>query len=232
VVTDGQPRVQLLRLDPALGRGLSPRDLELARRHLIAPSVRLEKGSWDPDRSYPDPAHLGYLIIEGLMLREVEVDGARSLELLSSGDLIRPWLEDAASFAEARWKVIEPVRMAALDPPTAALAYRWPPLVGEIIDRGMRRSRSLALAAALENIRGIHRRLWVLFWHLAERWGTREPNGSILVPLRLTHEALAVLVGARRPTVTGALAPLAAKGLVTREPGRGWRLQGEPPGSA
>ena len=121
--------------------------------------------------------------------------------------------------------------MAVLDPRTAVVVSRWPPLVGAIIDRGMRRSRSLAVAAALENIRGINRRLWVLFWHLAERWGRREPDGGVLIPLKLTHEVLAVLVGARRPTVTGALADLAERGMVEREPGRGWRLRGEPPGA-
>ena len=170
------------------------------------------------------------MIIDGLMVRELAVAGARSIELLNFGDLLRPWLEDAASFVDARWRVVEPVSIAELDPPMAALAGRWPPLMSALMDRGMRRSRSLAVSAALENIRGIDRRLWVLLWHLAERWGKREPDGSVLLPLRLTHETLAILVGARRPTVTGALAALDEKGQVERVPRSGWRLRGDPPG--
>jgi hypothetical protein len=49
VVSNGQARVQLLQLDPELARGMAPRDLELARRHPVAPAVRLEKGMMPAD---------------------------------------------------------------------------------------------------------------------------------------------------------------------------------------
>ena len=222
-------RVRLLEADPTLGAQLSDDQLALARRHLTAPQIRLERGEWVPERAEPHPGHLGYLITEGLMIREVAVAGAKSIELLNLGDLLRPWLEDAASFVDARWTVVDSISLAVLDPPTAAIAFRWPPVVAQLIDRGLRRSRSLAISAAIAEIRGIDRRLWVLFWHLAERWGRREPDGSILLPLRLTHETLAILVAARRPSVTSALARLHADGLVERVPKRGWRLRGEAP---
>ena len=222
-------RRRLLEFDPELGAGLSAEQLKLAQRHLTVPVYELERGPWEPRLDEPDPAHLGYMIVEGLMIRELEVAGARSIELLNFGDLLRPWLEDADSFVKARWQAIDPVKLIELDPPAASLIGRWPPIVSTLIDRGMRRSRSLAVAAALENIRGIDQRLWVLFWHLAERWGKRQPDGSVLLPLKLTHETLSILVGARRPTVTGALSVLAHRGMVERIARSGWRLRGDPP---
>jgi CRP/FNR family transcriptional regulator, cyclic AMP receptor protein len=222
-------RIRLLEEDPSLGVELPEEQRALARRHLTAPQIRLDRGEWEPERAQPHPNHLGYLITEGLMIREASVAGAKSIELLSLGDLLRPWLEDAASFVDARWMVVEAISLAGLDPPAASIACRWPPVVAQLIDRGLRRSRSLAVSAALAEIRGIDRRLWVLFWHLAERWGERERDGSILLPLRLTHETLAILVAARRPSVTSALARLGRQGLVERVPRQGWRLRGEAP---
>lgn len=54
------------------------------------------------------------------------------------------------------------------------------------------------------------------------------PEG-VTVPLGLTHNVLADLVAAQRPTVTGALSQLAREGLV-QPIDRGWLLSGEPPG--
>ena len=60
--------------------------------------------------------------------------------------------------------------------------------------------------------------------HLAERWGNVTPAG-VSFDLPLTHSELGRLVGARRPSITMALAQLAAEGLLTRE-GRGrWTVQ-------
>lgn len=196
---------------------------------LVVPSLEIEPGEWHPDKDEPEPGHLGYLILDGLMVREVSIAGGTSMELLNLGDLLRPWLEDAASFAAARWTAIEPVRFAVLGPRAAAVIGQVPSVMAELLDRAMWRSRSLAVAAALEHIRGIDRRLWVLLWHLAERWGEREPDGSVFVPLKLTHETLATLVGARRPSVSAALSRLKERDLAERVPGRGWRLRGEPP---
>jgi CRP-like cAMP-binding protein len=73
----------------------------------------------------------------------------------------------------------------------------------------------------------LEERLWMLFWELAERYGRVRPDG-VHVDLPLTHEVLSHLVGARRPSVSGALTRLAAAGRVHRH-GRGWVLSGDPP---
>jgi CRP/FNR family transcriptional regulator, cyclic AMP receptor protein len=49
------------------------------------------------------------------------------------------------------------------------------------------------------------------------------------VPLRLSHEVLAEIVGARRPSVSVALGRLRKRGAVVRLPDRSWLLPGPPP---
>jgi hypothetical protein len=92
---------------------------------------------------------------------------------------------------------------------------------------GLERSRSLAVNMAIVQQPRAHVRVHMMLWHLADRWGYVCPEGTML-PLRLTHDVLANLVAARRPTVSSALAQLTRSGLV--RPGRnGWLLLGHGP---
>jgi CRP/FNR family transcriptional regulator, cyclic AMP receptor protein len=67
----------------------------------------------------------------------------------------------------------------------------------------------------------------MLFWELADRWGTVHRDG-VRLPLRLTHAVLADLVAAQRQTVSKALGDLAARGSVAWK-GDAWVLRGSPP---
>jgi len=231
-------RARLLDVDPELARHLRPETAERARRSIIVEVESLDPGPWTPDRSEPEGTHLGLMIIDGLAIRELAVAGSRSLELLNDGDILRPWQEDSASFCEARWQCLTPVTVASLGPPAAHSICRWPPLVAALIQRALHRSRSLAVQAAIESTVGLENRLLLLFWHVAERWGTRTEDG-VELPLDLTHEMIGLLVGARRPSVSAALNALARDRRLVREDGN-WRLRGEapatqarvPPGSA
>lgn len=225
-------RLRLLDVDPTLGRRLDREQFEIARERLTPSYESLANGDWQPERDEPQAGHLGYLVVEGLLIREVLVAGSRSMELLNFGDLLRPWLEDSASFVDANWRVVSPVRLAILDADTAAIACRWPPLLAAIVDRGLRRSRSLAVSAAVQSLRGVEDRIEVLMWHLAEHWGSLRQDGGVFVPVNLTHETLGVLVGARRPTVSTALSRLADAGSIVQVRGEGWELYGTPPDPA
>jgi CRP/FNR family transcriptional regulator, cyclic AMP receptor protein len=163
-----------------------------------------------------------------MLVRRVTVDRSQSGELLAPGDLIRPWVEDPVSFCDADWQVMEPSRLAILSRSVGLRLCARPELNAALLDKQMERSRSLAINAATENIRGLDLRLLILFWHLAERWGRRE-KGQVIVPLHLTHETLSLLVGARRPSVTTALSELSARGALVRSPDGGWILTGSPP---
>jgi CRP-like cAMP-binding protein len=182
-----------------------------------------------PERKEPSGDHLGFLVLDGLLGRRVLVpDRGRSLELLAEGDLVRTWEEDAASFSQVAWTVIEPTRLAALDDGFTARAREEPELFEALMDRALRRSRRLAVSAAIANTVGVEDRLLLLLWQLAELWGRKAPGGAVL-PFRLSHQTLADLVGARRPTVTLALRSLTEDGRLDRESSGEWRLTGEPP---
>jgi CRP/FNR family transcriptional regulator, cyclic AMP receptor protein len=220
-------RRRLLDADPSLAGWIPEKDRASLNEGIAPVIASLAVGTWDPPRSEPEPGHLGYLIVDGLLIRELFVAGARSVELLGRGDLLRPWDEDAASFVQARWVVHQTVELAVFDRAVVERICRWPELVAALSERAMRRSRSLAVHAAIEGIRGLDTRLLTLFWHLAERWGKRT-EGGILIPLDLTHQNLSDLVAARRPSVTTALGSLREQGLVERAQ-EGWILRGDPP---
>jgi CRP/FNR family transcriptional regulator, cyclic AMP receptor protein len=120
--------------------------------------------------------------------------------------------------------VLAPVEVAILSAGFMRRASRWPDVLARLTGRAVRRAKGLALHDAMTNLKHVETRLLVQFWHLAERWGRVRPE-TIFIPVPLTHEMLAKLVGATRPSVTTALGRLAVRGLLTREPGRGWILR-------
>ncbi len=223
--------VAVIDVDPDLGEGLPPAEREAASRRLVAPAFDLPAGCWMPDEangwdSVPGYRHaLGVLVVDGLLTRVITLEGRTTGELLGSGDVLRPWDgEDAPPNVTltVSWSVHVPTRIAVLDRRFLAAAARWPTVLEEIAERAVRRSRALSLQLALGQVPRIEGRLLLLFWRLSERWGRVTPEG-ILVPLRLTHETLAALVAARRPSVTSALGRLAEGGLVERRDG-GWLI--------
>jgi CRP/FNR family transcriptional regulator, cyclic AMP receptor protein len=221
-------RVDLLERDRELARMLKPALRDGSGTRLWAGALRLERGPWDPG-DQPSQDHLGFLVLEGLVGRRVLVpDRGRSLELLGQGDLLRPWHEDSASFSQVTWTVLEPTSVAVLDKSLGVGARNMPEFLEALTDRALRRSRRLAVSAAIANTVGVEERLILLLWQLAELWGKKRPGGAML-PFRLSHQTLADLVGARRPTVTLALRNLTERELLHRGESGEWILAGSPP---
>jgi CRP-like cAMP-binding protein len=222
--------VAILEADADLRATIPAGEVEIARRHLVARQVALDPGSWD---GAADPEGLGLLVLEGLLTRDVSVGESFSRELLGVGDVVRPWDHDDASAPveiRAGWTIIEPTRLAVLDARFLKLLGRWPDLGGEIIHRVLRRSRWFAVRLAIANARGLTDRILLLLWHLSGNWGRVTGEGTVL-PIDLTHELVADLVGARRPSVTSAITELRESGLLERTED-GWLLRGSPPGPA
>ena len=96
------------------------------------------------------------------------------------------------------------------------------------MDRLVLRSRLLAFSLAISHVRRVDDRLVLLFWHLADRRGRMTADG-IVIPLKLSHSAIAKLVGAQRPTVSTALGQLRDRGVLERDSNDSWLLRGEPP---
>jgi CRP-like cAMP-binding protein len=227
------PFVRIAEADPDLVAGLDPERRQLARRHLVAEMAVLRRG--EPvdgvcgDRD-PDDL-LGLLIVEGLVLRRVELLGRSGVEILGPGDVLRPWQFDGdlgSVPAEAEYRVCEAASLAILDPDVQAVLHRFPSVVRELFARAVQRTNTLALNLALAQLPRVDARLLVLFWHLADRFGNVHAQ-SVKVPVRLSHATLAELVYARRPSVTTALGRLAERGLVSRGRDGQWTLHGPPP---
>jgi CRP/FNR family transcriptional regulator, cyclic AMP receptor protein len=221
----------VLREDPdladAVPRPVRPRAVETC----VARTLAVATGRWSAQGGEAISGGIGLLVLDGLLLRRVGVDGRFGAELLGQGDLLRPWQGEDGSAALARttgWRVLEPVRLAVLDEAAARRLAAYPELTGRLVERALDRSRHLAVNMAIIHQARVHMRLLMMFWHLAERWGRVRREG-VFLPLALTHSVLADLVAARRPTVTTGLAELYRRELVRDLP-RGWLLLGEPPG--
>lgn len=88
---------------PGLAAGLDEAAAERARRSIVVEVERLDVGPWRPDTAPPSRPHLGILILEGVILRHLSVAESRTVEILNAGDVLRPWQEEAASFAAAEY---------------------------------------------------------------------------------------------------------------------------------
>lgn len=224
--------ISLIDADPELGDLLAPAEREQASRQTLTRVRRLSRGAWNVTEAVePEAHHRGFLIIDGLITREVEVLGRRCVELIGDGDVIRPWSWDQAGAhvrAEVGWDVLEPTRLAVLDHRLIMRITPWPELGLELFSRGTRRAHGLAVALAIAHHQRVDDRLLLTLWHLAERWGRVLPDG-IAVPLPLSHQRLADLVGAHRPAVTSAMGALTKRGVLSRRADRNWVLHGDPP---
>jgi CRP/FNR family cyclic AMP-dependent transcriptional regulator len=220
---------QVLREDPDLADGLAPEYRTRAIEECIAPITRLRRGSWSGESPQLNPGGIGLLVLEGLIIRRVGVDGRFGAELLGDGDIIVPWHPHAPSSLPRTtgWRVIEPTCLAVLDRRVAQRMARYPELTGRLVGRGLDRSRNLSVNMAIVHHARIDVRLHMLLWLLADRWG-RVGRDGVMLRIRLTHTDLADLVAARRPSVTTAMSELIKRGLVeTLEDG--WKLCGPPP---
>ena len=218
--------VRVLEVDPDLGQALGGSDLVEATRQTVGTLEVVEAGLWRPRTVHEGKVLYGGLVFEGLIVRELSLGTAVSAELLGAGDVVVPRDADqVVPFvpSEMGWRVLEPARIAWLDAPFAVAARRWPHLGVALLQRAQRRADRLAVTQAIAQLTRIDDRVLALFWHLAERWG-RVTTGGVVLPLRLTHKAIARLIGAQRPSVTTALTGLERKGLVSRREDGAWVL--------
>jgi CRP-like cAMP-binding protein len=194
--------------------------------------MRIAEGPWqEPEWPSEIQRGPGLLVLEGLLLRHVDLQGRVAAELLGAGDVLRPWQREDAVASMARrsgWRVLAQCRIATLDIGFAARTAAYPEIHAEIVARALRRSRQLAITMAIVHQPKVQLRMHMLLWHLADRFGRVRPGGAAL-ELPLTHAQLAELIAARRPTVSAALTALEREGVLGRE-GETWILTGPPPG--
>jgi CRP-like cAMP-binding protein len=225
-------QVHLLDLDPDLAEGLDGEREDLARRHLVVRVEEITPGTWRPvEDLFGVLGGLGLVVVDGLALRRVSLGHRAAAELLGPGDVLRPWEEDgehaAYPFASA-FRVLEPMTVAVLDPASTARLMHFPEIVTRLMGRVMARSRRVVGHLVIAQLPSVDTRLQVILWHLADRFGRVRPEG-VALPVRLTHETLGLVIGARRPSVTAAVGRLSDRGLIESLPDGGWLLKGEAP---
>lgn len=235
-IFDAQPArkraIALLDADPDLGEGMEPDRRAAARDHALAALLTVEPGHWDARAlSSALGAHgLGLFVVDGLLTRDIAVTSTAFTELIGPGEILRPWPmnTDAERSVTVDWKVLSTTSVAVLDRRFTQRTAPWPELTAAILGRAVRRSHFLAVQLAICHLKRIETRLLLLLWHLAERWG-RVTSDGVVIKLGLTHQMLASLVGARRPTVTTALREMATRDEVVRRDDGYWLLRGDPP---
>jgi CRP/FNR family transcriptional regulator, cyclic AMP receptor protein len=223
--------VRLLEVDPELGLRVPAAQIRRAREELRVGVRTLPCGRWEVLHEEGERGALGFLLIEGVLARDIILAGHTCTDLLGEGDVLQPWVPTGESGLvrhHVRWHVLTPVRLAVLDESFARSLARWPQVMRALLERVVRRTVRMSVHQALLHLSPVETRLLVLFWHLAERWGHVTPYG-ISVRLRISHELLGHLVGSRRASVTTALRRIDESGLVVRKTDSTWLLRGSPP---
>jgi CRP/FNR family cyclic AMP-dependent transcriptional regulator len=229
---ENSARHPVLKVDPDLGRRLSGRRGAKARIALLAPVVELAPGAWSPRESLGAGDVWGALVLDGTLLRDVVLTGVACSELIGPGDVFSPLdldVEERMVPSDVAWSVLEGTRLLLLDGELAAAAAGWPEILVELLHRKAARSFRLGVQMAICQLPRVETRLLLILWHLAERWG-HVGLDDVALPLQLSHRLLGQMVGARRPTVTLALARLDEAGLVHRHDDGVWVLHGHRPG--
>jgi CRP/FNR family transcriptional regulator, cyclic AMP receptor protein len=224
-------QVRILEVDPELGLRVPAGEISRAREQLTARVEALACGHWEVPTNEGDPGSLGFLVLDGLIARDLMLAGTTATDLLGEGDVLQPWVparEYGLVHYHVRWHVLVPIRLAVLDGQFARELVAWPQVMGAVLERVVRRVQRMAIHQALLQLSPVETRLLVLFWYLAERWGHVTPDG-ITLRLRISHEVLGQLVGCRRASVTTALRHIDESGLIVRKADRTWLLRGPPP---
>jgi CRP/FNR family transcriptional regulator, cyclic AMP receptor protein len=221
--------VQILKSDPELGLRVPATQIADARTQLKARVKTIDPGRWEVP--HDTSSRLGFLMLDGLLARDVVLVGKTCTELLGEGDVIQPWIpstDDGLVRYHVIWHVLAPSRLAVLDDAFARSLAAWPQVMSMLLERAIRRTLRMSVHQALLQLSPVETRLLVLFWHLAERWGRVTPDG-ISIRLRMSHQLLGQLVGCRRSSVTTALHRVNDSGMVIRRSDGTWLLRGSPP---
>jgi CRP-like cAMP-binding protein len=218
---------RLLDLDLDLADALGEAAVR-ARDRIGVPTIELDRGPWQLASLRPVArAAFALMVCDGLVVRELDVARTGAADLLGPGDLIAlgHGTDSLLAMGES-WHVGASATVAILDERLLPALHAWPALGARFIERASRQAARAAEQRAISQLPRVELRLRALMWHLAERWG-RIASTGVVVPIEVTHGALGRLVGARRPTVSLALAELAREGSMVRRHDGSWLLRAD-----
>jgi CRP/FNR family transcriptional regulator, cyclic AMP receptor protein len=188
--------------------------------------VRVPSGAWQvPDGIDELDGVFAFVIVSGLLCREVGLRDRYMFELLGPGNVLQlPLLADGPRLGgPVRLTAAVDTELVALGESFARAAARWPSLLTEVLRRLEAQRESLAIQGLIAHVPRAEHRVLLILWHLAERWGRVTPAGTVL-HLALTHDVLGQLIGARRSTATLAVSALEKQGYLRRLDDGGWLL--------
>lgn len=220
------PRVQLFHADADLLSGVPSE-----KRSRLADVVTVPMRSFPAGRlrtkEMSPPVEWGALVIEGFVVVEISVGGQRTTAVVGPGDLLRPWEEPgAALFDRRRWRALTNVKLAILGGEFGQAVRAWPQIASRLTARLNQRAESNIHLASIRRLE-VKERIVHMLWHIGHRWGNPR-DGHCELPLPMTHELIADIVGASRAKATSAINRLEGRGEITRAAGKRWHLCGEP----
>lgn len=231
-VSAGQRRhsgqvASLMDLVPGLDRRLADGDRRILA-HMQMPILNAFEGPFDLEEALARSHAFALVIVGGMMLRMLGLGSHHGLQLLGPGDLLgRPGEVGTDLLSRSRLEARGLVQYAPLDDRVLALARRYPRLIEGLQMRADDQQQRLLAQLLISQLPRVEDRVLALMWLLAETWGRVTPSGTVL-PVRLTHEAIGLLVGARRSTVTLALRALEERGALLRRIDD-WLILEQPP---
>ena len=203
-----------------------PRErLRTARHALRARGAVIRRGRWDAaaDARLVEGG-IGFLVVEGALVRCVTAAHRTAGELLGPGDVLAP---EAAVAEEppfgSYWRAVSDVRLAVLDARFARAAVHVPEVLPVLLAGVGRRTGGVSRQLVIVQSQAVEVRILATLRYLADRWGVITIDGLVL-PGFLSHGTLALLLGARRPSVTSAMVRLSARGIVERREDGRWVL--------
>ncbi len=223
--------MRILEEDPQLAPGLSAERLLAAARLAVGPVLRMSSGRLERDPLAGSGATAA-LVVEGLATCTSRLEGARNAELLAPGDIVgRPELEDSSvgSMVGLEWRVLSSGwTLVLLGPEVGQATARFPELARGLVARTARRTELMRTQTLIAQVRRLDRGIELLLWLLADRHGKVGAEG-IRLELPLTHQLIAELLGAQRPSVSVAMRRLTEAGRLSRNCDGRYVLHGSAP---
>lgn len=183
---------------------LVPSTLALPTRNLKAGDTLYEEGR---------EASSLYVVDSGILKAVVptSVGGERIADLYGPGDVLGTAALDGSLHAE-RVVAVHDATLTPIDPKGAMSDHGLRDYIVKSLSRGLRRSREAVDEAELP----VGARVTKAFLRLSERFGhPADAEEGVKLPLALTHEDLAALVGSSRVTVTRILGELRNEGALS-----------------
>jgi biotin operon repressor len=199
---------------------------------VVVDELTLESGDDLDVSALTERASLGALLVSGYLVREIKVADRVSADLAGPGDLLCPthWEPSEGLFSyTVSWTALGRTRLALLDDAFCECVKPWPEITRALVERARRPGDRAALGRAIARSSTVEVRLLMSLWHWASSWSSVTADG-VRLDVPVSHERLARLIGASRPTVTTAIGRLRKAGYVRQRRNGQWLLVNPPNG--